>query len=87
MKHRFTAFTAIAFGFTGGALLKLLRMYGIIIVFHNSVFRIDAAVLGIILGAVIGIILAVIADCKDRLLMAEQGNTEPETIEMKGENL
>jgi H+/Cl- antiporter ClcA len=85
MKHRFTVFTAIAFGLTGGVLLKLLKMYGIIIVFHNSVFRIDAAILGVILGAVIGIILAVIADYKDRLLMAEQGNTEPEIIDIKGE--
>lgn len=78
MKYRFTVFTAIAFGLTGGVLLKLLKMYGIIIVFHNSVFRIDAAILGVILGTVIGIILAVIADYKDRLLIADQVIAESE---------
>ncbi len=86
MKHIFTVISAAAFGFAGFVVFKFFNfMYGIIICFNNSVVRIEAPVIGLIIGIAAGILAAVIADYKDRLLMAEQKNTEPEMINIKGE--
>ncbi|MBR6941149.1 MAG: hypothetical protein IKH65_10105 [Clostridia bacterium] len=86
MKHIFTLILAAMFGFIGFAIFKIFSfMYGIIICFNNSVVRIEAPVIGLIIGVAVGIIAAAIADYKDRLLMAEQGNAEPEIIDIKGE--
>ncbi len=86
MKHIFTLISAAAFGFIGFAVFKLLNfMYGIIIFFNNSVVRIEAPIIGLIIGVAVGIIAAVIADYKDHLLLAEQKNTDPEIIDIKGE--
>ena len=86
MKHIFTLISAAAFGFAGFAIFKFFNfMYGIIICFNSGIVRVGAPVIGLIIGVTAGIIAAVIADYKDRLLMAEQKNTEPEIINIKGE--
>lgn len=65
MKHSFTVFLSAVFGITGYVFFKAFDfMYGIIIVFHNDMFRIEAPAVGIIIGALIGLIVALISDIR-----------------------
>ena len=65
MKHIFTVFLSAVFGIAGYVFFKAFDfMYGIIIVFHNDMFRIEAPAVGIILGALAGLIIALISDIR-----------------------
>jgi hypothetical protein len=76
--------SAAMFGFIGFAIFKIFSfMYGVIICFNNSVVRIEAPIIGLIIGVTVGIIAAVIADYKDRLLMAQQKNNGQESPEFQ----